>query len=137
MSRVFWMVVGAAGGVVAYRKGTQAVQRAKELGPLGTAQVAAQTTSRLAGRTAQGLGRLNDLKAQREGRLVIGSAEEVSAIRTGPTSVVADDEWVPGTGGRPGPTPVAPAAAVPRVSASTSSSGAARPAARTSRARRA
>lgn len=136
MSRVFWMVVGAAGGVVAYRKGTQAVQRAKELGPLGTAQVAAATTSRLAGRTAQGLGRLNDLKAQREGRLVIGSAEEVAAIRTGPTAVVTDDEWVPVPGSRTAPT-TAPTAAAPRSGAPTSTSGGTRPAARTSRVRRA
>jgi hypothetical protein len=68
MSRVFWVAVGAVGGIVAYRKGTQAAARAKELGPLGTAQVAAQATSRLAGRTAHGLGRLNDIKARREGR---------------------------------------------------------------------
>lgn len=77
MSRVFWVAVGAVGGVVAYRKGTQAVARARELGPLGTAQVAAQATSTLASRTAHGLGRLKDLQARREGRLVIGSAEEV------------------------------------------------------------
>jgi hypothetical protein len=132
MSRVFWMVVGAAGGVVAYRKGTRAVQRAKELGPLGTAQVAAQTTSRLAGRTAHGLGRLNDLKAQREGRLVIGSAEEVSAIRTSPTPLV-DDEWIPVPEHRPGP----PAGSPRAVPTARTTSGGARPAARTSRARRA
>jgi len=116
MSRVFWMVVGAAGGVVAYRKGTQAVQRAKELGPLGTAQVAAQATSRLAGRTASGLGRLNDIKAQREGRLVIGRAEEVPSIRTGPAPVIIDEDWIPVPERRPPParrpaatTPGAPA----------------------------
>jgi hypothetical protein len=79
MSRTFWMVVGAVGGVVAYRKGTQAAARAKELGPLGSAQVAAQATSRLAGRTAHGLGRLQDVKARREGRLVAGAAQEVTS----------------------------------------------------------
>jgi hypothetical protein len=86
MSRVFWMAVGAVGGIVAYRKGTQAATRAKELGPIGSAQVAAQATSRLAGRTAHGLGRLNDLKARREGRLVLGSAEELPADPSGPAS---------------------------------------------------
>jgi hypothetical protein len=80
MSRTFWLAVGAVGGIVAYRKTTEAAARAKELGALGTAQAAAQTTSRLASRTAHGLGRLNDLKARREGRLVIGSAEEVGTV---------------------------------------------------------
>ena len=82
------MAVGAVGGVVAYRKGTQAAARARELGPLGSAQVAAQTTSKLAGRTASGLGRLQDAKARREGRLLTGTAQEVSA---GPPP----EGWVP------------------------------------------
>ncbi len=82
------MVVGAVGGVVAYRKGTQAAVRAKELGPLGSAQVAAQTTSKLAGKTAHGLGRLADVKARREGRLLTGTAEEV-------TTALPPAEWVP------------------------------------------
>ncbi len=94
MSRVFWMAVGAVGGVMAYRKGTQAVARARELGPLGTAQVAAQATSSLAGRTANGLGRLKDLQARRQGRLVVGSAQEVSAPAAAQHPVPAD--WVPG-----------------------------------------
>jgi hypothetical protein len=88
MSRTFWMVVGAVGGVVAYRKGTQAAARAKELGPLGSAQVAAQTTSKLAGKTANGLGRLQDVKARREGRLLTGTAQEV-------TSGPPPEDWVP------------------------------------------
>ena len=99
MSRVFWMVVGAAGGVVAYRRGTQAVARARELGPLGTAAVAAQATSRLAGRTAHGLGRLQSIKDQRDGRLVIGSAQDVTEVRTG--AVAIDEEWNPVPDGRP------------------------------------
>lgn len=81
MSRTFWLAVGAVGGIVAYRKSAQAAARARELGALGTAQAAAHATSRLAGRTAHGLGRLNDIKAKREGRLVIGSAEEVDAVQ--------------------------------------------------------
>ena len=79
MSRTFWLAVGAVGGIVVYRRTTRAAARAKELGALGTAQVAAQSTSLLASRTANGLGRLNDLKARRQGRLVIGSAEEVGS----------------------------------------------------------
>ncbi len=82
------MVVGAVGGAVAYRKGTQAAARAKELGPLGSAQVAAQTTSRLAGKTAHGLGRLQEVKARREGRLLTGTAQEV-------TSGPPPEGWVP------------------------------------------
>jgi hypothetical protein len=93
MSRTFWMVVGAVGGVAAYRKGTRAAARARELGPLGSAQVAAQTTSKLAGRTANGLGRLQDSRARRQGRLVTGTAQEV-------TSAPLPADWVPA----PGPT---------------------------------
>jgi hypothetical protein len=109
MSRVFWMVVGAAGGVVAYRRGTQAVARARELGPLGTAAVAAQATSRLAGRTAHGLGRLQSIKDQRDGRLVIGSAEEITQERAAPVGTHEDDGWIPVPDRRPRATPPPPA----------------------------
>ena len=105
MRRVFWMVVGAAGGVVAYRRGARAAARARELGPLGTAAVAAQATSRLAGRTAHGLGRLQSIKDQRDGRLVIGSAEEVTAPGGAPAAALEDDEWIPVPDGRPRVTP--------------------------------
>lgn len=90
MSRTFWLAVGAVGGIVAYRKSTQAAARARELGALGTAQAAADATSRLAGRTAHGLGRLNDIRDRRQGRLVLGSAEEVgSPARPGSTAAGA------------------------------------------------
>lgn len=82
------MLVGAVGGVVAYRKGTQTATRAKELGPLGSAQVAASATGRLASRTANGLGRIQDVKARREGKLLTGTAEEIAAE---PAPV----DWVP------------------------------------------
>jgi hypothetical protein len=117
MSRVFWMAVGAVGGVAAYRKGTRAVHRARELGPLGTAQVAAATTSKLAGRTAHGLGRLQDIKAQREGRLVLGSAETVAPV-SHPTPVADAEEWAPVPSRRApaaGAAPVAPTIAPPRA----------------------
>ncbi len=94
MSRTFWVVVGAVGGVFAYRRGTSAVHRAKELGPLGSAQVAAQATSRLAGRTANGLGRLQDVKARRDGTLLTGAAEE---IESGSVPAIPAD-WVPAPG---------------------------------------
>ena len=83
MSRSFWVAVGAAGGIVAYRRGTRAVERARELGPLGSAQLAAQTTSNLAGKTANGIGRLQDARARRAGRLVLGSAEAVGDDQSG------------------------------------------------------
>ncbi len=79
MSRTFWVMVGAVGGVIAYRRGTRAVARARELGPMGSAQVAAQATSRLAARTANGLGHLQEIQDRREGRLVTGSLQEVAA----------------------------------------------------------
>ena len=55
---------------------------------MGSAQVAAQATSRLAGRTAHGLGRLQDAKARRDGRLLTGTAQEV-------TSAPLPEDWVP------------------------------------------
>jgi hypothetical protein len=70
------MVVGAVGGVVAYRKGTRAASRAKELGPMGSAQVAASATSKLAGRTANGLGRLQEIRARRQGHLLDGEVQD-------------------------------------------------------------
>ncbi|MGB8020266.1 MAG: hypothetical protein WCF04_03470 [Candidatus Nanopelagicales bacterium] len=100
MSRTFWMAVGAAGGIVAYRKGTQVVSRARELGPVGSAQVAARATSQLAGRTADGLGRLRDWQARRDGRLVVGSvaasaapAQSIPAQSIPAQSIPA--HWVP------------------------------------------
>ncbi len=100
MSRTFWVAVGAVGGIVAYRRATRAVARARELGPLGTAQVAAQATSSLAGHTANGLGRLRDFKERREGRLVIGSAHEArhgggAGRAARGTHVDLSDDWAP------------------------------------------
>lgn len=113
MSRMFWVVVGAAGGIVAYRRGTRAAERARELGPLGTAQVAAQATSRLAGRTAHGLGRLNDIKARREGKLVIGTAQEVTPIEPVPA------DWVAVGGPSPAPNETTPSASSHTTASST------------------
>lgn len=121
MSRVFWVAVGALGGIVAYRKGTQAAARAKELGPLGTAQVAAQATSRFAGRTAHGLGRLNDIKARREGRLVIGSADELAVEVVGPVRPAGADPVAPA---RPAQAPTPPPPGRGGRQADPSSSGA-------------
>ncbi|MGB7982228.1 MAG: hypothetical protein WCF36_15720 [Candidatus Nanopelagicales bacterium] len=103
MSRTFWAAVGAVGGVIAYRKATQAAHRAKELGPLGSAQVAAQATSRMAGRTAHSLGRLQEVKARREGRLLRGQAQELDLVpapqqATGPAAGPVPDGWVPAPG---------------------------------------
>jgi len=105
MSRTFWVVVGAVGGVVAYRKGTHAARRAKELGPMGSAQVAASATSRMAGRTANGLGRLQEIKARREGRLLTGEVQE-GALNPPPVGWVPAP--IPGEPVAPVPAPTAP-----------------------------
>lgn len=70
------MAVGAVGGVIAYRKSAQVATRARELGPLGSAQAVAAGTSRAAGRTANGLGRLVEARERRAGRLLSGSATD-------------------------------------------------------------
>ncbi len=48
-SRVFWVAVGAVGGVYAYRKGQRLVADARERGLVGNVAAAAGTVSRLAG----------------------------------------------------------------------------------------
>ncbi len=130
MSRTFWVAVGAVGGIAAYRRGERMARRARELGPLGTAQAVAASTSRLAGHTASGLGRINEVKARREGRLVIGSAEEVIAPAVVPELAeavpaevepprVADLRTAPGSRRRTGDperAPTQPAAPVTLVS---------------------
>jgi hypothetical protein len=114
MSRVFWMAVGAVGGVVAYRKGARALEQAHELGALGTARAAASATSRVAGRTAHGLRRLEDVRDRRAGRLVIGSVEDDSP------SGYPDVTGVP-----PASVPSVPAGWVPADQAGSAPSGAA------------
>lgn len=54
MSRVFWLGVGAVGGVVAYRRGQRAIEGAKERGFVGNLSLAADVTSAV----AQGVGRV-------------------------------------------------------------------------------
>jgi hypothetical protein len=80
MNRTFWMAVGAVGGITAYRKGVQVTNRARELGPLGSAQAIAAGTSRVANRTANGLGRLVEARERRAGRLISATAQEVSGL---------------------------------------------------------
>jgi hypothetical protein len=48
MSRTFWVVVGAAGGIYAYRRGQRAVTDAKERGFVGNVQVATDTVASVA-----------------------------------------------------------------------------------------
>lgn len=48
VARVFWVAVGAAAGVWAYRRGSEAVAAARERSALENLQVASQTATRLA-----------------------------------------------------------------------------------------
>ncbi len=59
MSRVFWLGVGAVGGVVVYRRGLRVFDEAKARGFVGNLQVAADATSAV----AQGVGRVVALGA--------------------------------------------------------------------------
>lgn len=49
MGRMLWVAVGAAGGVLAYRRGQQLLQGARERGLVGSVQVATGTAAGLAG----------------------------------------------------------------------------------------
>jgi hypothetical protein len=112
MSRTFWVAVGAVGGIAAYRRGERMARRARELGPLGTAQAVAASTSRAAGRTASGLGRLHEIKARREGRLVLGSAESLDSSPV----IVADLRTGRGGGGGGDEARISGPSSVPLVS---------------------
>lgn len=48
-SRLFWVAVGAVGGVYAYRRGQRAVVDARERGLVGNVAAVAGTVSRVAG----------------------------------------------------------------------------------------
>lgn len=56
MARLFWVAVGAAGGIYAYRKGEQAADAVRARGVAGTAQIVAlgalQALSRTGGEPA-------------------------------------------------------------------------------------
>jgi hypothetical protein len=111
MNRTFWMAVGAVGGITAYRKGVQVTNRARELGPLGSAQAIAAGTSRAANRTANGLGRLVEARERRAGRLLSATAQDVSELAAAEPippgwSAVPDDlSGRPGTRTTPNSTP--------------------------------
>ena len=49
MKRLFWLSVGAAAGYYAARKGTEAVEQARERGLVGNVSLAAATASKVAG----------------------------------------------------------------------------------------
>lgn len=50
MSRIVWMAVGAVGGIVAYRKGTQMLADAKARGVIGNVNAATTTATTIASR---------------------------------------------------------------------------------------
>ena len=60
MGRAVWMAVGAVSGIYAYRKGTRAIDGARERGFVGNVQIAANGVATVAGGTS----RLISLAAQ-------------------------------------------------------------------------
>lgn len=53
MARVFWVAVGAAAGVWAYRRGSDAIAAARERSALENLQVASQTATKVAATSAK------------------------------------------------------------------------------------
>lgn len=92
MTRTFWMAVGALGGIAAYRKSVKVANRARELGPLGSAQAIASGAGRAADRTANGLGRVIESRERRAGRLLSGTATDRTGLPAG-QGIPAD--WSP------------------------------------------
>ncbi len=76
MSRIFWVGVGAAGGIVAYRKGTQAVNGVRERSFRENLTKVARTASNVAA-SARYLAALSADEEQQAG---------VVDIRTAPTA---------------------------------------------------
>ena len=58
MGRLLWVAVGAAGGVLAYRRGQHLVQEARERGLVGSVQAATGTAAGVAGQARSALGPL-------------------------------------------------------------------------------
>lgn len=90
MSRGFWVVVGAAGGIYAYRRGTRAVDTARERGLVGNVQAAAGTASALAGGASRLLALaspdnelpvLNPAPSPEPGRVRVSSARRTASRR--------------------------------------------------------
>ncbi|MFM9049639.1 MAG: hypothetical protein ACKOMX_06300, partial [Actinomycetota bacterium] len=54
MGRLVWVAIGAAGGVLAYRRGQRLVEQARERGVVGSVQAATGSAAGLAG-TARNL----------------------------------------------------------------------------------
>lgn len=77
MARLFWIGVGAVGGVYAYRKGEQAVDTVREQGVIGTAQiVAAAAVQSAAVLRAQPADAVAQPRGLRVGRFRITRADE-------------------------------------------------------------
>ncbi len=84
MRRLFWLSVGAAAGYYAARKGTVAVEQARERGLVGNVTLAAGTASRVAAtasRTTMAVGEVvgSRARALAEGRGAESGPTEPSA----------------------------------------------------------
>jgi hypothetical protein len=102
--RLFWLSVGAAAGYYAARKGTAAVEQARERGLVGNVTLAASTASKVvttASRTTVAVGdavgsRARALADGRAGR----TAAEDSAMAAGPGPAPASTDPTTTTGSR-------------------------------------
>ena len=88
MRRVFWMAVGAAGGIWAYQRGAEALERARERGVVGNVVAASTLAGKVAATSA---------------RLVLAASAQGAALaeRLAPPDAAAPAGRVGGTGSRP------------------------------------
>jgi len=85
--RVFWLSVGAAAGYYAARKGSEAVEQARERGLVGNVTLAAGTAAKVAGtasRTTMALGQAVGSRARTLGDGQPGDAPGPAPAPTAP-----------------------------------------------------
>ena len=101
MRRVFWVTVGAAGGVWAYKRGTRTVEEFRDRGLMGNLNYAAQQVRR--GRLAAAAVAANFTPASKPDQTVETAADLES--RHDPIDLSDNTLWVsPPANGRPSST---------------------------------
>lgn len=88
MRRLFWVAVGAAGGIWAYRRGGEALENARERGVVGNITWATATAGRVAGTATKVMALAAEQGARTAGRLTERAPQapdETARPTAGPT----------------------------------------------------
>lgn len=83
MRRVFWVAVGAAGGIWAYQRGSEALARAKERGVVGNITAATATATKVASTAGRAVN-LAAAQGARVGARLAGTSGDDSGSASSP-----------------------------------------------------